>query len=134
VLERPGRLDPRTDPAHGVVEHGPVPPQVPVPEVEQQRDGAAERLPIEEAGERGRVVDVEGRKGGVAVIEHEVDVEEVALETLGEVVALVVERGNGGQETAAISGGEGHITLDIVCGNVGGRVGRWVRWACSSRR
>jgi hypothetical protein len=64
VLERPGRLDPRTDPTHGVIEHGSVPPQVPIMEVEQQHDGVAKRLPIEEAGERGRVVDVEGRKGG----------------------------------------------------------------------
>jgi hypothetical protein len=30
------------------------------------------------------------------VVEHGVDVEEVALATLGEVVALVVERDNGG--------------------------------------
>jgi hypothetical protein len=30
------------------------------------------------------------------VVEHGVDVEEVALVTLGEVVALVVERDNGG--------------------------------------
>ena len=64
--------------------------------MEQQHDGVAKRLPIEEAGERGRVVDVEGRKGGVVVIEHGVDVKEVALATLGEVVALVVERDNGG--------------------------------------
>jgi hypothetical protein len=34
--------------------------------------------------------------GGVVVIEHGVDVEEVALATLGEVVALVVEHDNGG--------------------------------------
>jgi hypothetical protein len=45
VLECPGRLDPRTDPTHGVIEHGSVPPQVPILEVEQQHVGVAKRLP-----------------------------------------------------------------------------------------
>ncbi|CAL4956842.1 unnamed protein product [Urochloa decumbens] len=95
VLERPGGLEPGADPAHGAVEHRAVAPQVLAAEVEEQRDGAAEGFPVEEAGERWRVLGTEGVEGGVAVVEHRVDVGDVALEALGEAVALVVERGDG---------------------------------------
>jgi hypothetical protein len=62
VLERPRWLESRVDPAHGAVEDGAVAPQVLAAEVEEQRDGAAEGLVVEEAGERGRVVGAEGRE------------------------------------------------------------------------
>ena len=106
VLERPRRPEPGADPAHGAVEDGAVPPQVPVPEVEQQRDGAAERLPVQEAGERGRVVGAERREGGVAVVQDRLDVGDVALEPLGEAVALVVERGDGEARGGEVDGRE----------------------------
>jgi len=106
VLERPGRLEARADPAHGAVEHGAVAPEVPAAEVEQQRDGAAEGLPVEEAGERGRVVGAEGREGGVAVVEDGRDVGDVAREALGEAVALVVERRDGEARGGEVDGRE----------------------------
>jgi hypothetical protein len=92
VLERPGGLEPRADPAHGAVEHRAVAPQTPVlaVEVEEQRDGAAEGLAVEEEGERGRVVGAEGGEGSVAVVEDGDDVRDVALRALGEAVPLVV--------------------------------------------
>ncbi|CAL4963887.1 unnamed protein product [Urochloa decumbens] len=106
VLERPGGLEPGADPAHGAVEHRAVPPKVLAAEVEEQRDGAAEGLPVEEAGERGRVLGAEGVEGGVAVVEHRVDVGDVALEALGEAVALVVERGDGEPGGGEVDGGQ----------------------------
>ena len=67
-----------------------------------QRDGAAEGLPVQEALQWRRVVDAEGCEGGFAVVEHRANVRGVALEALGEGVALVV---NGEPRLGKVDGG-----------------------------
>jgi hypothetical protein len=110
VLERPRWLESRTDPAHGAVEDGAVMPHVLAAEVEERRDGAAEGLAVEEAGERGRVVGAEGREGGVAVVERcdseprrgEVDGGE--LDHLAGLAGEAVHDGDGAEDRVRASG------------------------------
>ena len=74
--------------------------------MQQQRDGAAEGLPVEEAEQRGRVVSAEGGEAGLAVVEHGADVRDVGLEALGEAVPLVVDGGDGEALLGEVDGGE----------------------------
>lgn len=57
---------------------------------------------VEETGERGRVVGTECHEGGIAVVKDEADVGDVALEALGEAVALVVEGSDGEPERGEV--------------------------------
>ena len=97
MLQWPGGFELGAYSAHGAVEDEAVPGAArSAAESDEEGDGPAERLGVEEGGEGGRVAGTEGIKEGDAVIDHRVDVGDVSGEAFGEAVALVIN-GAGGE-------------------------------------
>lgn len=78
-------------------------------EVDEEGDGAAERLGVEEGREGRRVAGAEGVEVGDAVVDDGADVRDVggeAVEAVGEAVALVVEGADGEARLSEVDAGE----------------------------
>ncbi|KAF7820130.1 Tyrosine-specific transport protein [Senna tora] len=109
VLKRPRRLELRTDPAHGAVEDHAVPwpgGSSAAAEGDEQGDGAAEGLGVEEGREGGVESRAEGVEEGDAVVDDGIDVGDVGDEAVGEAVALVVDGASGESGVGEVNGGE----------------------------
>ena len=106
MLQRPWRFELGADPAHGAVEDEAVERLAPQAERDEEGDGAAEWLGVEEGWQRRRVASTEGLEEWDTVVDDGADVRDVSDEAFGEAVALVVDGAGGEAGFGEENGGE----------------------------